>query len=87
MDRLIQRLESAERALTSLEQLSGIVAPTKVERDAAIQRFEYTVEACWKTAQRYLLIVEGLDAGSPKEVLRRSTPTAADELVEILRGR
>ena len=58
--------------MASLEELSGIVAPTKVERDAAIQRFEYTFEACWKGAQRYLFVVEGIDAGSPKEVVRRS---------------
>ena len=44
MDRLRQRGEDAERALASLEELSGIVAPTKVERDAAIQQFEYTLK-------------------------------------------
>ena len=72
MDRLRQRIDAAGRALASLEELSGIVVPTKIERDAAIQRFEYTFEACWKAAQRYLFVVEGIDAGSPKEVVRRS---------------
>ncbi len=72
MDRLRQRGEDAERALASLEELSGIVAPTKVEPDAAIQQFEYTLAACWKAAQRYLFVVEGIDAGSPKEVVRQS---------------
>jgi nucleotidyltransferase substrate binding protein (TIGR01987 family) len=41
-----------------------------VERDAAIQRFEYTFEATWKAAQRYLLIQEGIETGSPKGVIR-----------------
>ena len=41
-----------------------------VERDAAIQRFEYTFEATWKTAQLFLAEVEGLTANSPKSVIR-----------------
>jgi nucleotidyltransferase substrate binding protein (TIGR01987 family) len=45
---------------------------SKVERDAAIQRFEYCFEAVWKTAQLYLREQEGVDAGSPKAVVRAS---------------
>jgi nucleotidyltransferase substrate binding protein (TIGR01987 family) len=43
-----------------------------VERDAAIQRFEYTCEAVWKAAQRYLQVVEGISIGSPKGSIRGS---------------
>jgi nucleotidyltransferase substrate binding protein (TIGR01987 family) len=43
-----------------------------VERDAAIQRFEYTCEAVWKAAQRYLQEVEGISVGSPKGSIRSS---------------
>jgi nucleotidyltransferase substrate binding protein (TIGR01987 family) len=71
MDRLKQRVMTAERALVSLEELASISSPTKIERDAAVQRFEYTFEACWKAAQRYLLVVEGIDSGSPKDVIRQ----------------
>ncbi len=71
MDRLKQRVMTAERALVSLEELASISSPTKIERDAAIQRFEYTFEAYWKAAQRYLLVVEGIDSGSPKDVIRQ----------------
>ncbi|WKT85144.1 HI0074 family nucleotidyltransferase substrate-binding subunit [Thermosynechococcus sp. JY1339] len=39
-------------------------------RDAAIQRFEYTLEAVWKAAQLYLREREGLDIASPKGVIR-----------------
>jgi nucleotidyltransferase substrate binding protein (TIGR01987 family) len=46
--------------------------PSRVERDAAIQRFEYTFEACWKAARRYLLVAEGLSVGSPKAGIRAS---------------
>ena len=45
---------------------------SKVERDAAIQRFGYTFEAVWKAVQLYLREMEGLDLGSPKAVARAS---------------
>ncbi len=72
MERLRERLAIAERALESLNELLVRERPSKVERDAAIQRFEYTVEACWRAAQRDLLVVEGLTVGSPKGCLRAS---------------
>lgn len=44
-------------------------------RDAAIQRFEYTFEALWKSAQAFLRAFEGLDRGSPKGVIRACLQT------------
>ena len=70
MDRLAKRLVTARKALETLKELLGPDSPTKIERDAAIQRFEYTFEAMWKTAKQYLLDIEGLDIGSPKGVIR-----------------
>lgn len=70
MERLKERIEVAFRALITLEQVLQESAPGKIVRDAAIQRFEYTVEAAWKAAQRYLQEVEGLRSGSPKGVVR-----------------
>ena len=72
MDRLKERLATARRALESLEELVVLQPPSRVERDAAIQRFEYSFEACWKAAQRYLLVVEGLSLGAPKACIRAS---------------
>jgi len=40
--------------------------------DAANQRFEFTFEAVWKTARVSLKEAEGLEAASPKGVLRAS---------------
>ena len=37
---------------------------------AAIQRFEYTVETTWKACQRYLEVIHGLSAASPKGCVR-----------------
>lgn len=46
-----------------------------MERDAAIQRFEYTFEAVWKAVQLYLRDVEGLVVGAPKRAARASLQT------------
>lgn len=71
MDRLKQRLEIASRALSTLEQLDGH-EPGKILRDASIQRFEYSFEATWKAAQAVLLDRFGVQAGSPKPIIRAS---------------
>lgn len=70
MERLRERIQIAQQALTTFNELVGKDQVSPVERDAAIQRFEYTFEATWKAAQRYLLIREGVDTGSPKAVIR-----------------
>lgn len=70
MERLTQRIELAARALASLDQLAGLASPSLIERDAAIQRFEYTVEACWKAARAVLSERYGIELASPKPVVR-----------------
>lgn len=72
MDRLTERLQIAGRALDTLRQLPLLGQASDVERDAAIQRFEYTFEAVWKAAQLYLREREGIESGSPKGVARSS---------------
>ena len=42
MERLNERIAMAKRALETLQELLGLERPSRVERDAAIQRFEYT---------------------------------------------
>ena len=72
MERLKQRLASARRALATLRELVGLDAVSPRDRDAAIQRFEYTFEAVWKAVQLHLKEREGLDAASPKSCVRAS---------------
>jgi nucleotidyltransferase substrate binding protein (TIGR01987 family) len=72
VERLNERLVVARRALGTLQEVLAVESPSRVERDAAIQRFEYTCEAVWKAAQRYLQEVEGLSLGSPKGSIRAS---------------
>lgn len=69
MDRLKQRIEIARRALATLDELAGQEA-SKIVRDAAIQRFEYSFEATWKATQAVLLDRYGVQAGSPKPAIR-----------------
>ena len=76
MDRLNQRIQVAKRALTTLQELTPIASPTGIERDAAIQRFEYSTEACWKAAQSVLSIQFGLELASPKSVIRSCAQNA-----------
>ncbi|WP_431801574.1 HI0074 family nucleotidyltransferase substrate-binding subunit [Halobacillus andaensis] len=70
MERLRQRVEAAKKALAAFEKLATLKNPNDVERDAAIQRFEFSFEASWKAAKQYLYDIEGVDAGSPKGVIR-----------------
>jgi len=70
MERLLERLATAKRALETLEELMFLTNPSQIEKDASLQRFEYTFEAVWKTAKLFLFEIEGLDEGSPKSVIR-----------------
>ncbi|GGK24165.1 nucleotidyltransferase [Caldalkalibacillus thermarum] len=71
MERLRQRLDTAFKALQTLEEVIGIQNPSSIERDATIQRFEYTFEVVWKAAKEFLRDKEGIDAASPKGVIRK----------------
>jgi len=53
-----QRLKEAVRA-----------RPTRMNKDATIQRFEFTFELAWKTIQAYV-IDQGFDCNSPKSCIR-----------------
>jgi nucleotidyltransferase substrate binding protein (TIGR01987 family) len=70
MERLKQKVDSAKRALRTLQELVDSQNLTIIERDAAIQRFEYTFEAAWKAGKAFLREIEGLEIGSPKGVIR-----------------
>lgn len=56
--------------MSAFQEVMRIENPTTIERDAAIQRFEFTFEAVWKAAKQVLYEREGIDMGSPKGVIR-----------------
>lgn len=70
MEKLNLRFEMAERALNRLHEVTEKIFLTDIERDGMIQRFEFCFEILWKCGKDYLLNVEGLDAASPKKVIR-----------------
>lgn len=72
MERLQERVKIARRALDTLKEALATDPANTLIRDAAIQRFEYTFEAVWKAAQRFLLVMESIEVGSPKGVIRAS---------------
>lgn len=64
------RLESLERALIRLAE--ALAAPeTDLNRDASIQRFEFSFELAWKAIQERLR-EDGSDCRSPKPCLREA---------------
>jgi len=71
MELLTRKLADAGRALRTLEEVLGEPVST-ISRDAAIQRFEYTVEVLWKSLQLFLREYEGVDCYSPKACLREA---------------
>ncbi len=88
MDRLSERLVQAERAIATLRELANRRDVTLVERDAMLQRFQYSFEASWKAVQLFLREVEGVEIGAPKGVVRASLRVgllSADESRAALR--
>lgn len=88
MERLRERLAVAGRAVGKLQEAAAISRPTELERDAIIQRFEFSFEAVWKAAQAYLRAVEGMDVASPKGVIRACREVGLlieDEAVQALK--
>jgi len=70
MDNLKRRLEAANAAFDTLREALAMEQPSRLERDGAIQRFEYTFEALWKACRTYLERVEGVQCASPRACLR-----------------
>jgi hypothetical protein len=59
MEKLKERLQSCETALTTLDEALHLPFSVIV-RDAAIQRFEYSFESVWKLLKGYLETQEGI---------------------------
>ena len=65
-----EKLKLARKAVETLKEILALSDSSAITRDAAIQRFEYSFEAVWKTGQIYLRNIEGLEIGSPKGTVR-----------------
>jgi nucleotidyltransferase substrate binding protein (TIGR01987 family) len=60
------------KAMDAFEQVLLInIAPPAIQRDAAIQRFEFTFELAWKALKDFYFD-KGVDLNSPKDVFRHA---------------
>lgn len=71
MDRYQQKLKSAEAALRTLFEVVGSQDVPVIQRDAAIQRFEYSFEAVWKAARVYLFEADTGEYVSEESVMNK----------------
>jgi len=67
LESLIKQLKKDNQRLKEACQAPA----TQLNRDATIQRFEFTFELSWKTIQEYIRD-QGLDCKSPKSCLREA---------------
>lgn len=66
-------LEALENALKTLKKAFELPSLDELQRDGAIQRFEYTVELSWKMMRKYLILAGMNDIGtSPKNIIREA---------------
>ena len=78
LENLIKNLKKANQRLKESVSLK----PTRINKDASIQRFEFTFELSWKTIQFYIKD-QGLDCKSPKSCMREG---ARLEIIENLKN-
>lgn len=71
MDYLKEKLEQLKKALKKLEEASK-AEKTELNRDATIQRFEFTFELLWKCIKTYLREIEKINCYSPNSCIREA---------------
>ena len=69
MDYLKEKFADLEKALVAWKK--ALEAPfSDLNRDATIQRYEFSFELLWKTVKMYLKEYEGVECNSPKSCFR-----------------
>lgn len=65
-------IQQFSKALKRLEEaLERSASDDDLVMDATIQRFEFTIELCWKALKK-LLLEEGIEASTPRNVLQHA---------------
>jgi nucleotidyltransferase substrate binding protein (TIGR01987 family) len=67
-DYLDSKIATFEQALKTFNEALQLENPSELERDGAIQRFEYCFDLAWKAVKRYLEKTGLLDLNSPRSV-------------------
>lgn len=66
-----ESIEQFGKALTRLEEVLQRMPSDDIVIDATIQRFEFTIELCWKALKKKLAY-EGIETTTPRSVLQQS---------------
>ena len=66
-----QRFENFKKAFGLLEAAIQSPAPSKLEKEGIIQRFEYTFELAWKTLKDYIRY-GGIETDLPRQVIKEA---------------
>ncbi len=81
MTKLERLTKSLKKANERLEEATK-AEPTRMNKDATIQRFEFTFELAWKTIQEYSKS-HGIDCKSPRNCIREAGRL---DLIEDVKG-
>ncbi|MBU4485086.1 nucleotidyltransferase substrate binding protein [bacterium] len=80
-------LTNFEKALGTLKKALEVKKLSDLERDGAIQRFEYTFEIAWKTMRKVLLALGRSEvSSSPKPIIRDAQEEGLIESAELWFG-
>ncbi len=79
-DKVLLQKEQLQKAILALDETLKL-PPTRVNKDATIQRFEFTFELTWKILQS-ILRVRGVEVFSPREVIRGAAQEGLIENVD-----
>ncbi|HAS00223.1 MAG: Nucleotidyltransferase substrate binding protein, HI0074 family [Candidatus Moranbacteria bacterium GW2011_GWC2_37_73] len=69
MDYLEEKHTQLEQALKKWKQVLDMPF-SDINRDASIQRYEFSFELLWKVVKKYLKEIEGFECNSPKSCFR-----------------
>lgn len=79
-EKRVAQISQLTKALTRLKETLTL-PPTQINKDATIQRFEFTFELCWKLMQG-LARAKGLEIFTPRDSIRVAGQIALIENVE-----
>ena len=89
---LAEAVESfAYLANVDITALSAMLDPRLIDglQNGKAQKFEYTLELCWKTVKSFIKQYEGIDEASPKRVVKAfylPGHIAEDEYLELMQA-
>ena len=93
------RLDALKKALTDFEQSLKLdlaefdVVARDVIKNGQIQKFEICVELFWKTLQKFLIDIHGIDTASPKKTVKEffrvgySQETTYERFIDMINDR